>query len=106
MEDAFGDKARKHVFDYVKTRLEKTDRHITFSVDEVYIVWACYILGNWKVLISTTLPDQMYYEVTFDNTRQKVYIDAYRKWENIEISEGEDTDGDADAASATDTRGA
>ncbi len=33
---------------------------------DVYVVWACYILGNEKYLISTNVPDNRYYEVTVD----------------------------------------
>ena len=50
------DRAREIVFEYVKPRLEKTDAHVTFAQDEVYVVWFCYILGGWKALVSTTLP--------------------------------------------------
>jgi len=74
--------AKRIVFDYVKAILEKTDTHVTFSIDEVYVVWFAKTLQNWKALISTTLPDQMYYEVTYDGDKNRVYLDAYKKWEN------------------------
>lgn len=73
------------VYEYVRTRLEKTDTHITFGPDEVYIVWFCKTLQNWKALLSTTLPDGMYYEVTYDGDRQKAYLDAYKKFDNVEV---------------------
>jgi hypothetical protein len=85
------EKAKKIVFDYVKKRLEKTDTHITFAEDEVYIVWFCYILGGWKALVSTTLPDGMYYEVTHKPEHDgsdgpaETYLDAYKKFDNIAI---------------------
>lgn len=74
--------ARNMVFTFVKERLEKTDTHVKFSVDDVYVVWFAYVLGNWKALVSTSLPDGMYYEVTFDAPNKKVYIDSYKKFEN------------------------
>lgn len=77
------DLARKVVFDYIKPRLEKTDKHVTFSQDEVYVVWYTYVLGNWKALVSTTLPDGMYYEVTHNEGMQEVYLDAYKKFDNV-----------------------
>lgn len=80
------DVARHLVHRYVKARLEKTDTHVTFGIGEVYVVWQCSILGYWKVLISTTLPDGMYYEVTYDKAKNVAYIDAYRKWENVEVA--------------------
>ncbi len=57
-------KARQLVHTYVTKRLETTDKHVTFTPDDVYVVWFCKTLQNWKALISTTLPDCMYYEVT------------------------------------------
>lgn len=85
-EELNRDKARRIVFEYIKPRLEKTDKHITFAQDEVYIVWFCYILGNWKALVSTTLPDGMYYEVTYNIQKQETYLDAYKKFDNVCIT--------------------
>ena len=74
--------AQKLVVDYVKEHLDKSDPYVQFTV---YVVWQCCILGSRKWLISTTLPDGMYYEVTYDDRRGFYYLDAYRKWENREI---------------------
>lgn len=76
-------KAIRLVYSYIKPRLEKTDRHYTFSEDEVYSVWFNYTLGNWKALLSTTLPDGMYYEVTANSVSGEFYLDAYKKFDNI-----------------------
>lgn len=67
---------------YVRSKLEKTDKEPEFTV---YIVWFCYILGGWKALVSTSLPDGMYYEVTHSAVKQETYLDAYKKWDNIKI---------------------
>ncbi len=77
------EKSIELVYDHVKERLEKTDTHVTFGKDEVYVVWFCYILGGWKALLSTTLPDGMYYEVTRNVKEQETYIDSYKKFENV-----------------------
>lgn len=53
--------------------------------DDVYIVWFCKTLQNWKALISTTLPDGMYYEVTYNGDKKEIYLDAYKKFENKHI---------------------
>ncbi len=85
---AFYNKARKIVFDYIKPRLEKTDSvHTTFAEDEVYIVWSAFTLGNWKCLISTSLPDGMYYEVTYNVAKSETYLDAYKKFDNVCIDD-------------------
>lgn len=82
--------ARKIVYDYVKDRLEKTDTHVTFGEDEVYVVWFSFTLGNWKALISTTLPDGMYYEVTRNAAKGETYLDAYKKFDNQCIKDDSD----------------
>ena len=74
--------AQKLVVDYVKEHLDKSDPYVQFNV---YVVWQCCILGNRKWLISTTIPDGMYYEVTYDYLKGCYFLDAYRKWENREI---------------------
>lgn len=81
--EGFQEKARRLVFEYIKKRLEKTDKHVTFAQDEVYVVWFSKTLQNWKAMISTTLPDQMYYEVTYNGDKRETYIDAYKKWDNV-----------------------
>ena len=83
-------RARDLVFRYAVAHLDVTDPHPTFSIDEVYVVWFCKTLQNWKALLSTTLPDGMYYEVTFDGDKEKAYLDAYKKFDNISVSFGED----------------
>lgn len=72
--------ARAYVRDYINNHLDKTDGDVQF---DVYVVWQCYILGNRKWLISSTLPDKMYYEVTYNNTKKEWYLDAYVKLENV-----------------------
>lgn len=83
----FPNKSRRLVYDYVKNRLEKTDTHVSFSFSAVYIVWFCKTLQNWKALLSTTLPDGMYYEVTYNGDKNETYIDAYKKFENVRIED-------------------
>jgi len=78
-------RAREIVFDYIKPRLEKTDKHVTFSLDEVYVVWWSKTLQNWKALVSTTLPDGMYYEVTHNGDAGETYLDAYKKFDNVVV---------------------
>lgn len=76
------EKALKLVRNYVLSHLDKSDPNPNF---EVYIVWKCKTLQNWKYLISTTLYDGMYYELTFDGDKDQWYLDAYKKFENVVI---------------------
>jgi hypothetical protein len=83
MHGDLGRKAKSIVFEYVRDLLDKSDaKHKTFSIDEVYVVWFCKTLQNWKALISTTLPDGMYYEVTHNGNENETYLDAYKKFDN------------------------
>lgn len=86
-QNTFLDKARKLVYVYACDRLDVQDAHPTFSPDEVYVVTYTYILGNRKALLSTTLPDGMYYEVTYDTSRQMTYFDVYKKTENFSVAD-------------------
>lgn len=80
------EKAKQIVFNYVKNHIDKTD-NINFTLDDVYVVWFCKTLQNWKVLISTTLPDGIYYEITYNGNTGETYIDVYKKWENYTVKE-------------------
>ncbi len=76
--------ARKIVLDYTNEHIDKTD-NVQITLDNVFIVWFCKTLQNWKALVSTTLPDGMYYEVTYNGDKKEVYLDAYKKFENRKI---------------------
>ncbi len=73
--------ARKIVMDYANDHLDKSD-NIQIEMKDVYVVWFCKTLQNWKALLSTTLPDGMYYEVTYNGDEKEAYLDAYKKFEN------------------------
>lgn len=65
---------------YVDEHFDKSDPAPEYSV---FIVWQCHILGNVKFLVSTSLHDGMYYEVTWNNDKKEFYLDVYKKFENL-----------------------
>lgn len=69
------------VRDYTNEHIDKTDK-MQITVDDVYVVWFCKTLQNWKALASTTVPDGMYYELTYNGDKDEMYLDAYKKFEN------------------------
>ena len=87
-ENNFQRYAKRIVADYVNRHLDRSDG---CGMDEydVYVVWMCKTLQNNKALLSTTLPDGMYYEVTYNGDTEEFYLDAYKKFENVRIKEGE-----------------
>lgn len=80
------ERAHEIVIDYIIEHIDKTDGDVAFGV---YTVWKCKVLQNWKYLISSTIPDGMYYELTFNGDKKEWYMDAYKKFENVRIPEEE-----------------
>ena len=78
------DMALKIVRDYIIERLDKNDPAPKF---EVFMVWKAKALQNWKYLISSTLGDGMYYELTYNGDKNEWYLDAYKKFENRVIAD-------------------
>lgn len=68
------------VDDYADKHLDKSDTKPEY---DVFVVWYCKTLQNFKALLSTTLFDGMYYEVTYNGDKDEIYFDAYKKFENI-----------------------
>ena len=67
------------VREYAREHMDKSDPGLDF---DVYVVWSCKTLQNNKALLSTSLPDGMYYECTYNGDKGEVYLDAYKKFEN------------------------
>lgn len=57
------------------------------SLDDVFIVWSCKTLQNNKILMSTTVQDGIYVEVTYNGDKKEAYFDIYTKVRNIRVSE-------------------
>lgn len=53
-----------------------------YTDDDIYIVWLVKVLQNNKALLSTTMPDGMYFEVTYNGDKQEFYLDAYKRIDN------------------------
>lgn len=78
--------ARAYVVEYFNEHREKTEQSssdFTMTKDHTFVVKSSFILGNWKVWVSTTVPDGMYYEVTYDKAKGRTYLDAYKKFNNV-----------------------
>lgn len=77
-------KARDVVLAYVESHLDVTDG-TQITLDDVFVVWFSKTLQNWKALVSTTLPDGMYYEVTYNGDKGETYVDVYKKFDNVKV---------------------
>lgn len=78
------ERAIEIVRNYITEHLDKSD---TVPPFDVYTVWKCKALQNWKYLISSTLHDGMYYEVTRNGDKGEWYLDAYKKFQNVVIKD-------------------
>lgn len=80
------EKARKIVMNYFDSRVDKTDNK-QITLDDVYVVWFSKTLQNWKALVSTSVSDGMYYEITYNGDKNETYVDVYKKWENFTVKD-------------------
>ena len=72
-----------------KESVIKAEKQVDFSPDELFIVWFCKTLGNWKALISTDVYDGAYWEVTHNGAKTETYVDTYNKIRNVAVKDGE-----------------
>lgn len=72
----FQEIAKRTVFEMAQEGLDPTD-NASITIDDVYVVWFGYILGNMKAIISTNLKDGKYYEVTYDKDEKRIFSDCY-----------------------------
>ena len=85
-DEKFINKCKEIVKKYEINHLDKSDDVPEF---DVFVVWQCKALQNNKALLSTTLFNGMYYEITYNGDKKELYFDAYKKFENrcIKIEE-------------------
>lgn len=76
---------KQSVLEYANKHLDVTDNK-QITIDDVYVVWFSKTLQNAKALLSTSLPDGMYYELTYNGDKDEIYFDAYKKFENRTIN--------------------
>ena len=77
----FLEKCKEILVDYFNKNVDKTD-NFELTEDDVYVVWSCKTLQNNKALLSTNVPDGMYYEITFNGDKNELYFDVYKKHAN------------------------
>ena len=82
--DEFINKCKEIVKKYVNEHLDKSDNK-QITINDVFVVWSCKTLQNNKALLSTTLFDGMYYELTYNGDKKEIYVDAYKKFQNYVV---------------------
>lgn len=74
--------AKQQVADYYNLNVPKTAGKL-LSADDIYIVWFCKTLQNWKALLATPVADGMYYEIIHNGDKNETYVDVYKKLDNL-----------------------
>lgn len=80
--EAMMNRAKQLVVDYFNEHVDVTDGK-KLTLNDVYVVWFSKTLQNWKALVSTTVADGMYYEITHNGDKGETYLDAYKKRDNM-----------------------
>lgn len=53
------------------------------TLENIFVVWSCKTLQNYKALLSTTVSgDGIYAEYTYNGDKQELYEDVYKKLTN------------------------
>lgn len=81
--DYIAEAKNRVLFDYAE-KMGPNDTPLYY--DDIYVVMFAYVLGGWKALLSTNIPDGKYYEITRSTSKNKTYVDVYAKIRNIEIT--------------------
>lgn len=83
--DDFMKKCKQIVVEYFNSQADSTDKNGKITEENVFIVWSVKALQNNKALVSTTISDGMYYEITHNGDKKEIYVDAYKKWKNYVV---------------------
>lgn len=66
----------------------RKNKGFNLSMEDVYVVWSCKTLQNYKALLSTTVNgDGIYAEYTYNGDKQELYEDVYSKLTNTAYKE-------------------
>lgn len=80
-EKEFSKLAKTLIIGWVAKNVEQSN----WKGFDVYVVWMCKTLQNNKAMLSTTIHDGRYYEVTYNGDKEEVYLDIYKKEENVPV---------------------
>lgn len=76
----FTDKCIQIVKEYVSKNYK-----VNVTNKNFFIVWSCKTLQNNKALVASNLRDGLYFELTYNGDKDEIYLDVYKKRENIVI---------------------
>ena len=62
--------------------------HQTINSEDMFIVWFCKTLQNWKAIVSGRTIEE-FIEVTHNGDRNETYVDVYYKTKNVCIKDNQ-----------------
>lgn len=83
-DDKFIELCKEKIVEYTNTtmNLNSIDRPFYISTSDVQVVWFDRVLQNSKALLSTTINDGLYYEVIYNEDKNELYFDVYKRIRN------------------------
>lgn len=80
-DDKFIKLCKERIVDYTNTtmNLNSIDRPFYISTKNVQVVWFDRALQNSKALLSTTINGGLYYEVIYNEDKNELYFDVYKR---------------------------
>lgn len=74
---------KRKLVDWYNKHCKENHLVMTIDLSNVFVVWSCKTLQNYKALLSTTVSgDGIYAEYTYNGDKQELYEDVYKKLTN------------------------
>lgn len=77
------DEFKKIILGYYHENVEGGD---VVTEENVFVVWSCKTLQNYKAIIAVAFKDERLFEVTYDGDKCRTYLDVYEKKDKAIIS--------------------
>lgn len=88
--DHFLSICKRKLVEWYNDAFDSMSVYVQENIDrsQVYVVWSCKTLQNYKALLSTAVSgDGIYVEFTYNGDKQELYMDVYHKVVNRKITE-------------------
>jgi hypothetical protein len=97
VRQSYGEDQLDHIYRAKEAVVEVWNEYVSgktmdeITIDDLYVVWFCFTLGNWKCLISSDhWTDTSYFEVSYSAVKKERFVDHYRKVSNTAIPDSSD----------------
>ena len=71
------------VLDYYHKNVEGGEK---VTLDDVFVVWSCKTLQNYKVIVAVAFADERLFELTYNGDKCETYVDVYEKKDKVTIA--------------------